>query len=481
MVDFISINFFCNKDDYLNKLNNYTFGILFLGILYVLIFNLFHYDQGQGYDGEAHQAYINNFFNMYGPNKSSQPSVNFTYEFFSPPLGYLFPAILNSVCRNFLSDTESCIVFYGFNNILFQSILFIFTLFIYIKIIELIQGNKNKFNIHVLLLLGIFTVNYRTVAMIRGETLILFFNSLLMYKFIQLLQKSFEYKKKDLLIVGILIGSLALSRQWAFLLFPGYIFLLFYIKNSEIRKKYFKFFFTSSIIGFATSSWFYINLFFEYGSFTAFNIKNSGFKLSNQPLSFYIPQGPEVGMVFTKPIRPFFENQFFPVLYSDLWGDYWGYFTFTSRALDVGKNQLLIGDYLARVNILSLIPTLLLIIGVIHAIKEIKTKENTTKYFLTYVLLSSAISLIGYLWFLISHPEPSGDTIKATYIIQFFHLLGLSSVVYLENLKERSKNLYKIYIVLLIIVFANNFSALMSHFPLNDLLYEVQYNISWES
>ena len=126
-------------------------------------------------------------------------------------------------------------------------------------------------------------------------------------------------------------------------------------------------------------------------------------------------------------------------------------------------------------------PTLLLIIGVIHAIKEIKTKENTTKYFLTYVLLSSAISLIGYLWFLISHPEPSGDTIKATYIIQFFHLLGLTSVIYLENLKERSKNLYKIYIVLLIIVFANNFSALMSHFPLNDLLYEVQYNISWES
>ena len=461
----------------MNKLNNYIFSILFLGILYVLIFNLFHYDQIQGYDGEAHQAYVNNFFNIYGPTRTSEPSINYTYEFFSPPLGYLFPAILNLICTNFLSDVYSCKVFYGFNNMLLQSILFISTLFIYIKIIELYQGNKNKFNIHVLLLLGIFTVNYRSVAMIRGETLILFFNSLLMYKFLQLLQNSFEYKKKELFIVGILIGSLALSRQWAFLLFPGYIFLLFFIKNYEIRKRYFKFFFTSSIIGFVASSWFYINLFFEYGSLTAFNMKKVGFKLSNQPLSFYIPQGSEIGMVFTKPIRPYFENQFFPVLYSDLWGDYWGYFTFTSRALDLGKNQLLIGDYLARVNILSLLPTLLLIIGVVHAIKEIRTKESINKNFLTYILFSSAISLLGYLWFLISHPEPTGDTIKATYIIQLFHLLGLTSVIYLENLKQRNKKLYNIYIILLLIVFANNFSALMSHFPLNDLLFDVQYNV----
>ena len=461
----------------MNKLNNYIFSILFLGIIYVLIFNLFHYDQAFGYDGEAHQEYVKNFFNMYGPNRTGVASVNYTYEFFSPPLGYLFPAILNAICTKYASDVQSCTVFFGFNNIIFQSILYISTLFIYIKIIELYQGNKNKFNIHVLLLLGIFTVNYRTVAMIRGETLILFFNSLLMYKFLQLLQNSFEYKKKDLFIVGILIGSLALSRQWAFLLFPGYIFLLFYIKNLELRKRYFKFFFTSSIIGFALSSWFYINLLFEYGSLTAFNTKKIGFKLSNQPLSFYIPQGSEIGMVFTKPIRPFFENQFFPVLYSDLWGDYWGYFTFTSRALDLGKNQLLIGDYLARVNILSLIPTLLLIIGVIHAIKETKTKESKTKYFLTYVLFSSVISLIGYLWFLISHPEPTGDTIKATYIIQLFHLLGLTSVIYLENLKQRNKKLYNIYIILLLLVFTNNFSALMSHFPLNDLLYDLQFYV----
>ena len=44
-------------------------------------------------------------------------------------------------------------------------------------------------------------------------------------------------------------------------------------------------------------------------------------------------------MMFYKPIRPYFSNQFFPILYSDLWGDYWGHFVFTSRDLLAGRNQ----------------------------------------------------------------------------------------------------------------------------------------------
>ena len=68
-------------------------------------------------------------------------------------------------------------------------------------------------------------------------------------------------------------------------------------------------------------------------------------------------------MLFEKPIRPNFSNQLIPILYSDLWGDYWGYFVFTSRFTDLGRNQLLIGDYLARVNIFSLIPSLFLLVS----------------------------------------------------------------------------------------------------------------------
>jgi hypothetical protein len=278
---------------------------------------------------------------------------------------------------------------------------------------------------------------------------------------------------------GITIGFLALSRQWAFLLFPAYFLIYFLIKNYDEKKYYFKFLFYIFSIGFFISSWFYFGLFFEYGTFTAFNKDPVPFNFSNQPLSFYLPYGDEVSMVFTKPIRPYFANQFLPILYSDLWGDYWGYFTFTAQALDLGRNQLLIGDYLARVTIVSLLPTSLLILGFKTNFKNLKLRvKSYQSYFISYLILSILVSFFGYLWFLISYPEQSGDTNKATYIIHLFHLLGLSAVYYLEKIKSTNIRIYYLWIFILSVVFIHNYKAMTSHFPMLDNLSEIVFYFS---
>ena len=76
-----------------------------------------------------------------------------------------------------------------------------------------------------------------------------------------------------------------------------------------------------------------------------------------------------------------------------------------------------------------------------------------------------ASSLVGYVWFLIKFPAlPTGDTIKATYIIQLFHLMGLLTNSYLHKLKVRNLNLYWFWIVVLILVFFHNIPASLSHF-----------------
>ena len=155
-----------------------------------------------------------------------------------------------------------------------------------------------------------------------------------------------------------MIGSIALSRQWGFLLFIPLIVLLI-SKNS--KQNYLIFWLTSSFIGALLSSWFYVGLYRKYGSFTAFNLESKGLSFSNQNLSFYIPNLSQLEYLFTEPIRPNLNNQFISILYSDLWGDYWGYFTFTSRYLNDGRNQLNIGDYLARVNTVSIISTFIII------------------------------------------------------------------------------------------------------------------------
>ena len=466
----------------LDRVERILFVFLSGGIIYALVYNMFHFDQINGYDGSAHHLYVQHFLDMHWPGRQSLMSSEYTYEFFSPPLPYFIPAVLNETCKIYLQSEniyEHCRLLYSFNNIIFQSILFIFTLIIYMKIIKKLLNKPFTINLSVLLTFGLFTANYRTVAMLRGETFILFLNSFLLYRIIIYFKNSFQYKKEDIFFCGITIGLLALSRQWAFLLFPAYFLLTLFINKRSEKKLYFKFLCYIFSIGFLISSWFYFGLFIEFGTFTAFNKEQVPFSLKNQPLSFYLPYGNDISMIFSKPIRPYYRNQFLPILYSDLWGDYWGYFTFTSRALDIGRNQLIIGDYLARVSIISLAPTLLLIIGFKKNFRALKVKVKSYEtYFISYLILAILISFFGYLWFLISYPEDSGDTNKATYIIHLFHLLGLLSVYYLEKIKQTNKKVYIYWTTILVFVFIHNYSSFLSHYPILKNLIEIVFTFS---
>ncbi len=456
--------------DTLNKFEKFFFQFLVFSLILLLGYNLFHYDQIFSYDGEAHHGYVQNFLNIYSLGQDDVLSSSLTYEFFSPPLPYLFPVFINEICKIYIQPEniyETCRQAYSFGNIIFQSLLFLATLFIYTRIFKLLIKKNYSLNTSIFLLTIMFTANFRAVAMLRGEVYVLFFNSLLLLLFIRLLNNNFIYELKDILFFGVLIGFLALSKQWGFLLFPPYFFLIFFIKSKFEKIKYIKFISGAFFVGFLISSWFYFSLYFDYGSFTTFNRESIPFRFTNQPKSFYLPIGNEIGMVFTKPIRPYFQNQFLPVLYSDLWGDYWGYFTFTSNSLDIGRNQLLIGDYLARVNIVSIFPTIILLLGLKIGYKAaIKNTKKVADYFIIYVFLAIITSFFGYLWFLISYPViPSGDTNKATYIIHLFHLLGILAVLNLDKIRESNPKHFIFIIVGLITVFFHNFSALMSHFP----------------
>ena len=101
--------------------------LISLGIVYVLIYNIFHYDQSFGYDGEAHGSYIDNILYIYEPG-SDVPSSTYTREFFSPPIPYIFPSTINLLCKMYLQSEdifEHCRLLYSFNNMILQSIMFL--------------------------------------------------------------------------------------------------------------------------------------------------------------------------------------------------------------------------------------------------------------------------------------------------------------------------------------------------------------------
>ena len=79
--------------------------------------------------------------------------------------------------------------------------------------------------------------------------------------------------------------------------------------------------------------------------------------------------------------------------------------------------------------------------------KTCKVYKNS--FFIKYLNYSVIFTFLGYMWFLLSIYEPTGDTIKATYLIQAFHLIAFARSIYLNKLKISKPNLYKITVLVL--------------------------------
>lgn len=443
------------------KIENYISFLIISSIIYILIFNIIHYSPSLGYDAEAHFAYVNHIA-RYLPDSFELPSSSETREFFSPPLGYIVPAVGQVICRNFIESADylkDCQPFFGKFTQVFQSILYLLTLFINLFTIKLITNNKSFLNTGYILLLSLLAVNYRTISMIRGEPYILFFMSLLLYIIFKVEKSQFELSIKTIAFTGIVIAGIALSRQWGFLLFPPLIILLF-INRKLPKKNYFKFWLYSSALGASLSSWFYFGLYRSYGSFFAFNMDRTNFSFSNQPISFYFPTSEHLISMFTNPIRPNMNNQFISILYSDLWGDYWGYFTFTSKYLDIGINQNTIGSYLARVNLFALVLTFIILFLYMKSLKNF-----SSVFLVSYIKYAVLSSFFGFLFFSITYVTTAGDVIKAAYIIQLFHLIVFVAALYFDRLRTHNQKIYILTMFILLIGYLHNFQSYLSNFP----------------
>ena len=444
------------------KLENIILTFLIFAIGYILIFNILFYSPIYGYDAEAHYSYVD-YLSRYLPYRLKLPSIENSREFFSPPIAYIFPSVVQVICRNLIDSSNyllDCKPIYGKVTQIFQSILYVTTIFINLKTLKLINNSKKLIDIGYLLLVSLLAVNYRTISMIRGEPYILFFLSIFLYTIFKLEIEDFKPKKNFFIFQGCIIAALALSRQWAFLLLLPVVPLVFYKKFRTITNIYF--WIKSSLIGIVLSSWFYIKLYLNYGSLTAFNMQPSYSIFEKVNFNFFVPNFEQLNYLFYKPIRPYLNNQFFTILYSDLWGDYWGYFVFTSNYLTLGRNQFLIGDYLANVQRISLITTFIIIL---FLFRTRRLKKDS--FIIKYLNFSMFFTLLGYLVFVLYFPTNSGDTIKSTYIVQLFNLAVFSASIYFYKLKHTNKTIYNVIIILLISIFIFNFQSYLSHFPLS--------------
>ncbi len=463
--------------------NGFNVGLILIFLLIngIVFVNACLHDPRIGYDATEHLRYIEAFSQL----RLVRPEDSI--EFFSPPFPYLFPALLVSLTGMEVFWAAKMSQYLNF-------FLSVGSTWYLIKVCHLINP-KSTLKLGALVFLGILPVYYKTFAFVRGEPYVVFFVVVMVYYVLQISIKE-QYTLANGTALGITMGLCALSRQWGFFLFPSiFLFLIYkWFCLPRWRKSIAKILCLCSVLIIVISGWFYISLNQRYGSITAFNRSSkTQFSFNNQPWKFYIGVNPE--LLFKNPVRPNFPNQLIPIFYSEIWGDYWGYFSI--YGIDTRKPEFLNGyevievlsegrqpdwlktnyeifsAYLGRVNIISIFPSVLIPVSFVFAVMAIIDKRKNSqvsihqKELYSFLLLTIVTICAGYLWFLIMYPNlGKGDTIKATYLLHVFPLAAILVGVFLEYINKKSKYFFGMIIGGLALIFVHNFLAMITHFQL---------------
>ena len=403
---------------------------LFMLLNGLVLTNACLHDPTIGYDSFEHLQYIKALGRLHLPSSVE------TSEFFSPPLPYVFPALLGwlGLAGSWWAAKSAQVL---------NVVCSVGLTFYLLKICDFVRPQSSHLKVTSLFLLALLPVYYKTFAFVRGEPFVVFFAALVVYQALLLFAK--ENSQGNVIVLGLILGLLMLSRQWGFLVFPALILWVGMLarKEQQKRKRFCRALMAVLSISFIVGAWFYLVLWKNYGSVTAFNRSpQPRVSFLNQPGEFYFGLGTD--KLFSEPLRPSLPNQFIPVFYSEIWGDYWEYFVVYGKDTGTGRfvngwemgglvqrkppprwletNRHEIAAYLGRVNLLALFPTMLgvagFVCGGVHLWRLMRHRQNTADTVaLSLCTLVVVFSLLGYLWFVIRYPNlGKGDNIKATYL-----------------------------------------------------------------
>lgn len=452
--------------------------VVFVLINGLVLLNAIVHASYRGYDSIAFMINIDILSQGQLPYPSRTP------QFFSPPLPFVIPAL----ARHYLDLSIHSAAKIG------QWVQFLLSIGVTFYLLKMCRqvGFKKSATFCTLLFLGLLPVYYRTFAMVRGEPWVLFFLILAMNQMVAIFLNQ-QAKTWRIVLLGIFLGLGLLSRQWAIFFVPVLFGVggIAFVKRPRWRWLAFKSVSLSLLVAFVMSSWFYFHLKAEYGKFSAFNRQPAeSFSLRNQPASFYFDLS--FKELMTHPQRPSFSNRFWPVMYADAFGDYWGYFSVYVYEFKkdyywpmfwlirnggeeklryiVKTNLSSISPYLGRVARVSLFPAVIFIAGFIYVLIHLCRPHGLFDWhqplgqFLLMYLLLALVTMLGYGWFLIMYPNlKKGDTIKPTYILQVFPFFAMCAGCLMGQIQEKWPRLYKGLLVILAMVAIHNLPVMVSH------------------
>jgi hypothetical protein len=451
---------------------------LFLAINGLVLVNFILHDPGVGYDAVQNFRYIRTL-------PSRLPSETDSHEFFSPPLPYLVPSLVDKACLAWSGEVpmvgamDDCLRLAGKVAQFLNFLMSLGVTFLVLQIGEAVRPGNRYWSASALLLLGVMTVYHKTFAQVRGEPYVILFTAWALYLLARIVMRPERVGARTAGTLGVVLGLLGLSRQWGFMLFPAILGLMILVWAADRlhRARIVKTIAASLAIALAICGWFYVGLFIRYGSFTAFNRAARPFAFSNQPIGFYRNTGLKDLWLFRSPTRGTFDNEFFPTFYSEMWGDYYGYFVFIpvrhSLSDRYQPNADRITPYLGRANAAAILPTLVFAAGVVAGLFSLTRLRRPEEEAGRRALVTALLLMFGggafllYLYFLIRFTSVGPDsTIKATYMLHVLLVLPLLGADFLEGVRARLARVYVASLVGLALVWVLNLPVMITQYRL---------------
>ncbi len=453
--------------------------LLVSGLVFV---NAFLHNPYYGYDAHDHINYVISL-----SSNGRLPVKAETGQYYSPPLPYVFPALLVDLHAGLWKALKLA----QFLN----ALLAVGVIYYLLKICEFIALEDRYLKLVSVLMLGVLPVFYRSFALVRGEPFLAFLGVFVVY-ISGLIFLRHEYTVRNTVLLGMALAAAILSRQWGFFFLPPVLVFAVWLsrKENHLVLKPLAVVLGSLSLAVLIGGWFYVQLFEQYGTFTAFDRNPVESPAQYLPSLFSVDSTSLA--LFTDPIRPSLSGRFFPIVYADSWGDYWGYFLVYVRhsgsgeyddgrlfqnltrtsplPSDVSTNRFSINTYLGWVNAVSIIPSLLFVGGLIYGLVVLfwfifgRPDANDAFALTALITMMCGLSLLGFVWFVIRYQYPSqnGDLIKATYLLQAYPFLALLAGVFLERVRLISSKGWFVVMVLIAAALIFNLPAMITRYVL---------------
>lgn len=362
-----------------------------------------------GYDALAHRTYADllvHHGHIPGPAESE--------EFHTPPGFYAVAGTAEAVAQR-LGASDPWQVARGLNVVWFLG-----TAVLTLLIARELFPRNRALQLGSLAFACFVPVVLKLAAMFHPETLSLFASTLALYLAVRMFTRR-SYGWRTAVGVGLALGAAQLVRGFNLWLVPIVLagFAAAALGESLAPRRAA----SSALVVLAAAAavagpW-YVRQAIDYSNPLVFNRSAPNQALwRRRPRSFYTGLG--LPQSITNPTRPEFVNELIPTLYSDIWGDYFGYFAWTTTAsgttpvpLDTtGKREL------QAQNVLGFLPTLLAIGGVLALVSEsLRRGRRFASPGLLVVALLPIVGLLGFLVFTVTYPSGDGDVIKAAYVL----------------------------------------------------------------